>query len=119
MVFTYMFVSLWLILSPPSFSFLPSSRLILSPPLSSLLLFRYWAPTDWTDYNYTITDNVIYHSGQKRAGLSEIEGGVVNCNTATSCMKVKKPIYNEIRKHGNINDSSHCLLYVIGCMCVL
>ena len=76
---------------------------------SNSIFFRYWAPTDWTDYNYTITDNVIYHSGQKRAGLSESEGGVVNCNSATSCMKVKTLIYNERRKYRNKHDSSLCL----------
>lgn len=48
----------------------------------------YWAPTDWTDYNVTLEDNVVAHTGGKPAGLPESEGGTVRCNAATSCMRV-------------------------------
>jgi parallel beta-helix repeat protein len=38
----------------------------------------YWAPTDWTDYGYNFTYNLIHHTGYKQLA----------CNADTSCMRV-------------------------------
>jgi hypothetical protein len=38
----------------------------------------YWAPTNWANYNYNLSYNLIHHIGFKSIG----------CNTDTSCMRV-------------------------------